>query len=122
MPKLTEILVVNDYVTSWLASVAVTAALKRRAKEGGSYRIELNLARVSLWLVQMGYFDKDYVAAIAKTSGDHAYLPPDTFTVQTPCGLYQGVTDQVEMSRTPGRYRVPLVPRGSSRLEWMTTD
>jgi hypothetical protein len=31
---------------------------------------------------------------------------------------YQGLTDQVVMSRTPGSFRTVLVPRGSSKPEW----
>jgi crotonobetainyl-CoA:carnitine CoA-transferase CaiB-like acyl-CoA transferase len=118
-PKLTDILVVNDYVTSWLASTAVAAVLKRRAREGGSYRIEISLARVAVWLMQIGYFDKSYASEAANSSEDHLYLPPSLFTADTPCGRYQGVTDQLFMSRTPGRYRTPLVPRGSSKPEWL---
>jgi hypothetical protein len=41
------------------------------------------------------------------------------FEAETPCGHYQGVTDQVVMSGTPGFFAVPLVPRGSSRAEWL---
>ncbi len=117
-PKLTEIFVVNDYAMSWISSVAVAAALKRRAREGGSYRIRISLARLSMWLLHMGIFDKDYAQRIAGTSGDHEYLAPELFEADTACGLYQGVTDQVRMSRTPGSYRIPLVPRGASRAEW----
>ena len=39
-------------------------------------------------------------------------------TADTPLGLYQGVTEQVVMSRTPGSFRTVLVPRGSSKAEW----
>ena len=39
-------------------------------------------------------------------------------SADTPLGLYQGVTEQVRMSGTPGRYDPVLVPRGSSRPEW----
>lgn len=35
-------------------------------------------------------------------------------------GHYLGVTDQVKMSETPGFFRVPVVPRGSSRPEWLS--
>lgn len=118
-PRLPEIFVVNDYAMSWLSGMAVTAALKRRAVEGGSYRIRISLARVSLWLLHMGVFDKGYAASVAGSPGDHEYLAPELFTADTPCGFYQGVTDQVQMSRTPGCYKVPLVPRGSSRAEWL---
>jgi hypothetical protein len=118
-PKLPEIFVVNDYITSWMASVGAIAALKRRAIEGGSYRVRISLARLSLWLLQMGVFDKRYAYATAGTAGEHEYLAPDLFEAETPCGYYQGVTDQVTMSATPGFYATPLVPRGASKAEWL---
>jgi crotonobetainyl-CoA:carnitine CoA-transferase CaiB-like acyl-CoA transferase len=121
-PKLTEIFVVNDYAMSWIASVAVAAALKRRAVEGGSYRIRISLARLSLWLLHMGIFDKAYATSVAGRPGEHEYRAPELFEAETACGFYQGVTDQVKMSRTPGSYRIPLVPRGASRPEWAITD
>ncbi|WP_345034737.1 hypothetical protein [Kutzneria kofuensis] len=40
--------------------------------------------------------------------------------MDTPLGEYQGVTEQVRMSLTPGRYAVPLVPRGSCKPVWLT--
>ena len=118
-PALTEIFVVNDYVMSWLSCMAVLATLKRRAIEGGSYRIHISLARLSIWLLHMGIFDKTYAREIGNTEGDHAYLAPEVFQAETPCGLYQGVTDQVRMSETPGFYQVPVVPRGSSNPVWL---
>jgi len=118
-PALTEIFVVNDYVMSWLSCMATLVALKRRATEGGSYRITISLARLSIWLLHMGIFDKTYARRIGGTEGDHAYLPPEVFQAETPCGLYQGVTDQVKMSETPGFFSVPVVPRGSSKPVWL---
>jgi len=118
-PALTEIFVVNDYAMAWLSFVGVAAALRRRAQEGGSYRVRLSLVRMSMWLMQLGIFDKTYAHQIGHSPGEHAFLDPDTFTAVTPLGLYQGVTDQVEMSRTPGQYRTPLVPRGSSQPKWL---
>jgi crotonobetainyl-CoA:carnitine CoA-transferase CaiB-like acyl-CoA transferase len=119
-PALTEIFVVNDYAMSWLSSMAVMAMLKKRALEGGSYRIHIALARLSLWLLHLGLFDKEYSKRIAGTKGDHEYLPPETFEAETPCGHYLGVTDQVVMSKTPGGYQYPLVPRGSSKAAWLS--
>jgi crotonobetainyl-CoA:carnitine CoA-transferase CaiB-like acyl-CoA transferase len=117
-PRLTEIFVVNDYAMSWLGAVGAMVALKRRAIEGGSYRVRLSLVRLSLWLLHMGIFDKEYARRVAGTEGKHAYLAPTIFQADTPCGHYQGVTDQVTMSATSGGYRTPLVPRGSCRPEW----
>ncbi|WP_263248088.1 CoA transferase [Saccharopolyspora rosea] len=118
-PALPPILVVNDYIVSWLMTVGAVQALIRRATEGGSYRVHVSLTRAALWILSMGIFDRDYAHEIAGTGGEHAYLDPETFTADTPLGRYQGVTDQVRMSATPGEYRQVLVPRGASRPEWL---
>ncbi|WLP90836.1 CoA transferase [Gordonia sp. NB41Y] len=121
-PALPPILVVNDYIVSWLMTAGIVEALARRAEVGGSYRVHVSLTRVALWIAALGVFDRDYAHEIAGTDaggGAHHYLDPETFTADTPLGRYQGVTDQIRMSGTPGRYRTVLVPRGSSRAEWL---
>ena len=117
-PQLPPVVVVNDYLTSWLAQVGVVAALKRRAEEGGSYHVHLSLTRIALWLISLGIFDKDWAYRVAGSSDDHRYLDPETFTADTPLGVYQGVTEQVEMSLTPGSYDPVLSPRGASSPDW----
>ncbi|RJQ66957.1 carnitine dehydratase [Pseudonocardiaceae bacterium YIM PH 21723] len=117
-PALPPVMVVNDYIASWLMAAGIAEALARRAADGGSYRVHVSLTRAALWILSMGVFDKAYATEIAGRGEQHAYLDPETFTAETPLGHYQGVTDQVHMSRTPGRYETVLVPRGSSRPEW----
>ncbi|MEU6058776.1 CoA transferase [Streptomyces sp. NPDC047097] len=120
-PRLPYIKVVNDYLVPWLATAGIIAALRRRAREGGSYRVHVSLTRVALWILSLGTFDKDYAREVAGTGTRHAYLDPETFTADTPLGRYQGVTEQIAMSATPGAYRPSslLVPRGSGRPEWL---
>lgn len=120
-PGLPPIMVVNDYVVSWLMAAGIVEALTRRAVDGGSYRVHVSLTRAALWIVGMGTFDKEYAASVAEGAGGeaHRYLDPETFRADTPLGAYQGVTDQVTMSETPGRYGTILVPRGSSRPDWL---
>ncbi|MDQ1648342.1 MAG: hypothetical protein QOG60_399 [Frankiaceae bacterium] len=122
VPQLPPILVVNDYIVSWLTATGVVEALRRRAREGGSWRVHVNLTRVAFWILGLGVFDRDYAHATAGRGEAHAYLDPETFTADTPLGAYQGVTDQVRMTATPGRYATVLVPRGSSRPEWLPRD
>ncbi|TVT18383.1 carnitine dehydratase, partial [Amycolatopsis rhizosphaerae] len=117
-PALPPILVVNDYIVSWLLTAGIVAALIRRAERGGSYRVHVSLTRAALWILSLGVFDPGYAREIAGTGEPHAYLDPETFTADTPLGRYQGVTEQVLMSATPGRYPFALVPRGSCRPEW----
>jgi crotonobetainyl-CoA:carnitine CoA-transferase CaiB-like acyl-CoA transferase len=118
-PALPPILVVNDYIVSWLMTAGIVEALARRAVDGGSYRVHVSLTRAALWILSMGVFDKGYATEIAGRGEEHAYHDPETFTADTPLGRYQGVTEQVHMSVTPGKYRTVLVPRGSSRPAWL---
>jgi crotonobetainyl-CoA:carnitine CoA-transferase CaiB-like acyl-CoA transferase len=118
-PRLPPIRIVCDYIVGWFTSVGIMSALRRRAVEGGSYRVVVSLAGVTLWLLSLGIFDKKYAHATAGSSDEHTYVAPDLFTAETPLGLYQGITEQVVMSRTPGSFRTVLVPRGSSKAEWL---
>jgi crotonobetainyl-CoA:carnitine CoA-transferase CaiB-like acyl-CoA transferase len=118
-PQLPPIIVINDYLASWLAQVGVVAALRRRAEEGGSYHVHVSLSRIALWIMSLGMFDKDWAYRTAGSSDRHSYLDPETFRADTPMGEYQGVAEQVAMSLTPGRYDPVLIARGSARPEWL---
>jgi crotonobetainyl-CoA:carnitine CoA-transferase CaiB-like acyl-CoA transferase len=118
-PKQPPIVPICDNVVAWLGTTGILEALRRRAIEGGSYRVTVSLTRVVLWLLSLGIFDKAYAKATAGLSDEHTYSTPDLFTAETPLGTYQGMTDQIVLSRTPGSFRTVLVPRGSSKPEWI---
>ncbi len=118
-PKQPPIVPICDNVVAWLGTTGILEALRRRAIEGGNYRVVVSLTRTVLWMLSLGIFDKAYAKATAGSSDEHTYSAPDLFTAETPLGTYQGMTDQVVMSRTPGAFRTVLVPRGSSRPEWL---
>jgi crotonobetainyl-CoA:carnitine CoA-transferase CaiB-like acyl-CoA transferase len=118
-PKSPPIIPICDNVVGWFGIVGILAALRRRAAEGGSYRVTVSLTRTVLWLLSLGIFDKAYAKATAGSSDEHVYVAPDLFTAETPLGTYQGLTDQVVMSRTRGSFKTVLLPRGSSQPEWL---
>jgi crotonobetainyl-CoA:carnitine CoA-transferase CaiB-like acyl-CoA transferase len=118
-PKQPPIIPICDNVVGWLGTTGILAALRRRAIEGGSYRVTVSLTRTVLWLLSLGIFDKAYAQAAAGSTDEHRYAEPDLFTAETPCGSYQGMTDQVVLSRTPGAFRNVLLPRGSNKPEWL---
>jgi hypothetical protein len=89
------------------------AALRRRTVEGGSYRVTVSLTRFVLWLLSLAQ-------AVAGSCDEHSRVAPDLFTAEAPLGTDQGITEQLVMSRTPGSFRAVLVPRGSSKPEWLT--
>lgn len=119
-PKQPPIVPICDNVVGWLGTVGVLAALRRRAVEGGSYQVTVSLTRTVLWMLSLGIFDKEYARTTAGSSVEHTYVAPDLFTAETPLGTYQGMTDQVILSKTPGAFGTVLVPRGSSKPEWLT--
>lgn len=118
-PSLPPIVVVNDYIVSWLMAAGAVVALRRRALVGGSYQVHVSLTRAALWILSMGVFDRDYAHRTAGRGEAHKYRDPEVFTADTPLGRYQGVTEQVQMSVTPGGYSRVLEPRGSARTEWL---
>jgi len=120
-PKSPPIIPICDNVVGWLGTVGVLEALRRRARDGGSYRVVISLTRTVLWLLSLGIFDKAYARETAGSTDEHSSVAPDLFTAETPLGTYQGLTDQVVLSRTPGSFRTVLEPRGSSKPEWLET-
>jgi crotonobetainyl-CoA:carnitine CoA-transferase CaiB-like acyl-CoA transferase len=118
-PRQPPVVPIVDNVVGWLGTVGILAALRRRAREGGSYKVTVSLTRTVLWLLSLGTFDKAYARDTAGSSEEHFYAAPDLFTAETPLGFYQGITDPTVLSRTPGRFRTVLVPHGSSRAEWL---
>lgn len=118
-PQHPPITVVNDYIAGWLTTVGILAALRRRAVEGGSYRVVTTLGRTVLWQLAMGIFAKEFAAKAAGSDDEHEYIMPDQFTVETPMGTYTGVTEQVEMTKTPGHYQFPLEPLGAAKPQWL---
>ncbi|WP_426944557.1 CoA transferase [Pseudomonas oryzihabitans] len=119
-PKQPPIVPICDYVVGWLGTLGVLAALRRRATEGGSYRVVVSLTRTVLWQMSLGVFDKGYAKETAGSTAEHAYPEPDLFTADTPLGTYQGMTDQVVLSKSSwGFEQTVLVPRGSSKPHWL---
>ena len=52
-----------DYVTGYLLTFGVLVALTRRAEQGGSYAVNVSLARTSEWISSMGLLDTPVVDA-----------------------------------------------------------
>jgi hypothetical protein len=98
-----------------------SAALRRRAIEGGSNRVVVLPTRTVLWLLSMRIFDKAYAHETTGSTDEHAYVTPDLFTAETPLRTYQGLADPVLLSWTPGSFRTVLVPRGSSKPDWLAS-
>jgi crotonobetainyl-CoA:carnitine CoA-transferase CaiB-like acyl-CoA transferase len=112
--------VVVDFLTGMLAAAGVQAALIRRAKEGGSYRVTATLAQTATFEMSLGLNDKEQLLDIAALGPEHQIQRPNLVTRMTPFGEFTRLGSQVELSRTPELWSDPiLVPMGSSRPEWL---
>jgi crotonobetainyl-CoA:carnitine CoA-transferase CaiB-like acyl-CoA transferase len=119
-PKQPPIVPICDNVVGWLGTVGVLAALRRRAGEGGSYKVVVSLTRTVLWQLSLGIFDRAYAQTTAGSSEEHTNVAPDLFSAETPLGTYQGLDEQAYLSKSPGSYRTVIVPRGSNKPEWLS--
>jgi crotonobetainyl-CoA:carnitine CoA-transferase CaiB-like acyl-CoA transferase len=119
-PRQPPMLPIVDNIVGWFGTIGVLEALRRRAVEGGSYRVRVSLTRVCLWLISLGIFDKEFAATTAGSTVEHSAIPPELFTAKTPLGTYQGMTDQVELSSLPqGFTGTVLQPMGADQPEWL---
>jgi crotonobetainyl-CoA:carnitine CoA-transferase CaiB-like acyl-CoA transferase len=119
-PKEPPILPIVDNIVGWAGTTGVLAALRRRAVEGGSYRVRVSLTKTCLWLISLGVFDREYVRATAGWTPQHTLIDPELFTAQTPLGTYQGMTDQMEFSSLRQGFRTVLSPMGADEPAWRT--
>lgn len=121
-PELPPTKILNDYVAGYLTACGVLAALKMRAEHGGSYHVRTSLARFSMWYSELGRFEREEVErGLADPS--HRLVPPTGVTLDTAFGPVFRLEPGIEYSKTPGRWEIrgekTIVPRGSSRLEWL---
>ncbi len=115
-PRLPVTGMINDFITGYLGAVGATAALVKRATEGGSWQVTVSLTRTAMWYRSLGFVDP----ANAGASTEQRLRDPIAYDAATPFGDLHRLAPPVEFSRTPPRWRDPiLVPRGSSRPEWL---
>src|SRR5215471_17039832 len=88
-PSSPPVIPICDNIVGWLGTTGIVEAVRRRATEGGSYRVVVSLTRTVLWLLSLGIFDKKYARQTADSTDEHKYIAPDLFTAETPLGTYQ---------------------------------
>jgi crotonobetainyl-CoA:carnitine CoA-transferase CaiB-like acyl-CoA transferase len=116
-PRFPPTHVMNDYIAGYMGATGVTAALIRRAREGGSYHVKISLTRNAMWYPTLGLFGRGEVDV---TGERHQLLAPDTIVRQTPYGELVRLAPAVTFSETPGAWNDPvLTVRGSCKPEWL---
>ncbi len=106
-----------DYVSGYVMAFGAMVALRRRAREGGSWRVRVSLARTGQWIGERGLLDAGEIAAVPKE------LPEDEialFTMETPSvlGPIRHFRPVAQMAETPPRWARPPVPLGHDPAAW----
>lgn len=115
-PRFPPTFVMNDYIAGYIGAAGVIAALRRRAREGGSYHVRVNLVRCAMWFMSLGQVDE---AELANPGEESRLGPPETIRGMTPYGDYERLAPLVKLSRTPTHWRTPLLDvRGAGTPTW----
>jgi len=114
-PRLPVTGLINDYITGYLGAVGAAAALVKRATEGGSWQVTVNLTRTAMWCGSLGLVNP----ALAGCDDEHRLREPVPYDAPSPLGDVHMLAPPVRFSSTAPAWPAPLlVPRGSSSAEW----
>ena len=112
--------VICDILTGKMLAVGIQAALLRRAREGGSYKVSVSLAQGATWLMSLGLIPKTELLDLASMGPEHQPIKPHLISGKTAWGDTTLIGSVVEMSETPEKWRNPITaPPGSSYPEWL---
>ncbi|UZE47689.1 CoA transferase [Rhodopseudomonas sp. P2A-2r] len=107
-----------DHATGYLMAAGAMLARARQAREGGSWHVQLSLARTGKWLWDMGRLADGLRAEDLATE---AITP---FIEQTASGFgsLSAVRHAAMLSTTPARWARPAVPLGNDAPTWPRCD
>lgn len=100
-----------DHATGHLMALASSAALQRQQREGGSWQVQVSLARTGQWLRSLG-----------RVPDGFAVVPPDFApyleTTITGFGRLSALRHAAQLSHTPTDWPRPAMPPGTHALAW----
>ncbi len=105
-----------DYITGYLAAAGAAAALLRRMREGGSWRVEVSLAATAMWLQQLGEATDDAVPAQWDPA---AGLDGLMQSCETKRGRLDFLGPVMRMSETQPAWRRPPPQPGADEARWL---
>jgi crotonobetainyl-CoA:carnitine CoA-transferase CaiB-like acyl-CoA transferase len=103
-----------DHGSGYLLAFGALTALMRRMQEGGSWHVQVSLARTGRWIRDLGRIDNGLA------------LPPPTpdsiadlmETSDSGWGRLHAVRHSAKLSATPARWHRPSMPLGTHQAVW----
>ncbi len=102
-----------DHATGYLMACGIMLARGRQAREGGSWHVQVSLARTGRWLWELGRVADGFDVA-APVPG-----AADLECAATPFGDVTGVRHPARLARTPAAWARPAVPPGHDPPQWL---
>jgi crotonobetainyl-CoA:carnitine CoA-transferase CaiB-like acyl-CoA transferase len=103
-----------DHASGYLLAFGALAALHRRATEGGSWHVEVSLARTGHWLRSLGRVP-DGLACPEPTPADTADYLEDSLSG---FGRLTAVRHAAQMAETPAHWACASVHLGTDQAAW----
>ena len=100
-----------DMACGFLLAFGIEAALLRQRAEGGSWQVEVSLARTGRWLRELGRLDNG-LETTRPTLAGYFEISSSGF------GQLSALRHAARLSATPPHYTRPSVPPGTDGLEW----
>ncbi len=102
-----------DHATGYLAAFGAMAALARRAREGGSWRVRVSLAQTGHWLWQLGQID-----GLECPQPNAAQVAKLCETIESSEGSITAVRPAEKLSETPAYWHRAATPLGADEPVW----
>jgi crotonobetainyl-CoA:carnitine CoA-transferase CaiB-like acyl-CoA transferase len=103
--------ILSDGFAGFLGAAAIAATLARRAVEGGSWHINISLARMSAWIQQFGHYPEG--------TPEDEIGSPRTRRMESAFGTLDYVAPALRYAETVSYFDKPPVPVGASRPIWL---
>jgi len=107
---------VSDYTTGYLGAFGVMLALARRAREGGSYRVQISLCQSAMFLQRQSLLERFDAAPERLTPAELEAL---SVASDTCYGALKTLGPVLRMSETPCRWARPTPQLGGDPAEWL---
>jgi len=104
---------VNDYTTGYLAAFGAMVALRRRAVEGGSWRVRVSLTRTAMWVRGLGLRTGDDIQPFSAEE-----LTGWSIREDGGWGPVSYLRPPLRMAATPPCWTLPSVKLGTHAPAW----
>ncbi|HEX7382942.1 MAG TPA: CoA transferase [Burkholderiaceae bacterium] len=104
-----------DHASGYLLALGALQALRRRAREGGSWHVQVSLARTGLWLREL---PRPGAAGFAVPDPSYHDVSDLLEESDSPYGRLTAVRHAGQLSDTPPGWARPAVPLGTDAARW----